>query len=139
MTDIENICDMCLCLGTSLSGMNADRMAWTPAEKLIIKGEGSGTVMINLQKTKIDESCSIRVWAKLDDAFNLLVKYLNLDMTKLRSYPVLKDSIFYIPYDEKGKFLGSYSTKLMKLDFSNGATVKIVHPQSSTFGGKLER
>jgi NAD-dependent SIR2 family protein deacetylase len=33
----ERRADLCLCLGTSLSGMNADRMASTPAEKSVIR------------------------------------------------------------------------------------------------------
>lgn len=40
MLDIEDKIDMCLCLGTSLSGMNADRVANTPAKRAVkgVKG-----------------------------------------------------------------------------------------------------
>jgi NAD-dependent SIR2 family protein deacetylase len=37
MVKMEKKADMCLCLGTSLSGMNADRMASTPAIKSLKK------------------------------------------------------------------------------------------------------
>ena len=134
MLEIEEETDLCLCLGTSLSGMNADRCAWTPAKKYCKKKKGNGTIMINLQRTKIDESSSIRVWAKLDDAFQILVKKLDLDMNKLRSPPKYKEDIFYIPYDEEGKPLSKDSDKLMKLDFSLGKKVKIAHPKSSFHG-----
>ena len=133
MTDIEERADFCLCLGTSLSGMNADRCALSPAERFWTGRMGNGTVMINLQRTKIDPMCTIRVWSKIDEAFKILAKKLNIDMTKLRSAPKFeqKQDLFFIPYDENGKFLGKKTTKLMKLDLSNGAKVKIVNQGSS--------
>ena len=80
MLEIEEETDLCLCLGTSLSGMNADRCAWTPAKKYCKKKLGNGTIMINLQKTEIDQFSSIRVWAKIDDAFDILVKKLGKNL-----------------------------------------------------------
>jgi len=134
MADMEQIIDLCLCLGTSLSGMNADRVAWKPAERFFNDSEGNGTIMINLQKTKIDSLTTIRVWAKLDDAFKILVDKLELDMEKLRGVPKLeKDDIFYLPYDENGKYLGKNPKKLMKLDFRKGAKIKIINPHSSVY------
>jgi hypothetical protein len=131
MAEMEKKIDLTLCLGTSLSGMNADRCAWTPAKRFK-KKIGNGTIMINLQKTDIDDSCSIRIWAPLDDAFKILAKKLDLDMTKLRSPPKFDKDVFYIPYDENGRLVKN-PMKLMKLDLSEGAEVKIVHPDSSTF------
>lgn len=55
--------------------MNADRMAKTPAKKAL-QGKALGTVLINLQRTNLDPKCTIRVWAKLDDAFRLLAQKL---------------------------------------------------------------
>lgn len=49
MAEWEKKADLCLCLGTSLSGMNADRMANTPAKKSL-KGQALGTILINLQQ-----------------------------------------------------------------------------------------
>lgn len=46
-----NNCDLCLCLGTSLSGMTADQCATQPMEDFA-RGKGLGTVIISLQKTK---------------------------------------------------------------------------------------
>jgi len=63
--------DLCLCLGTSLSGMTADRIPQTPIVRYKRYKKGHGTVMINLQETSIDEDCSIRIWAKIDDAFKI--------------------------------------------------------------------
>ena len=86
MLEIEQKTDLCLCLGTSLSGMNADRCAMTPAKKFKKNKEGSGTIMINLQKTKIDYLSTIRVWAKIDDAFKVLAEKLGLEMSTTKSF-----------------------------------------------------
>ena len=44
MPDWEQKTDLCLALGSSLCGMNADRMVVTPAEKAAL-GVGLGTVV----------------------------------------------------------------------------------------------
>eukprot|EP00463_Aulacantha_scolymantha_P003237 TRINITY_DN4040_c0_g1_i1.p3 TRINITY_DN4040_c0_g1~~TRINITY_DN4040_c0_g1_i1.p3 ORF type:complete len:55 (+),score=19.44 TRINITY_DN4040_c0_g1_i1:247-411(+) len=42
--------------------MNADRMAETPAKKAMVGMDGMlGTVIINLQKTNLDDKTTIRV------------------------------------------------------------------------------
>lgn len=46
-----NNCQLCLCLGTSLSGMNADQCATQPMTSFA-RGSGLGTVIISIQKTK---------------------------------------------------------------------------------------
>ena len=74
---METRVDLCICLGTSLSGMNADRMAETPAKRMG-RGKALGTVIINLQRTRLDKDCAVRIWAKIDDAMKLLVQKLEL-------------------------------------------------------------
>jgi hypothetical protein len=100
MMEWEERADMCLCLGTSLSGMNADRMAKTPAKKSL-QNKAIGTVIINLQQTPLDSRCFIRIWAKLDDAFKILAEKLNIkvDLNK----PTVPDGdVYYVPYGENG-------------------------------------
>merc|ERR1712000_13264 len=53
MEEMERKTDLCLCLGTSLSGMNADRMAETPAKRSVKTKKVIGTVIINLQQTRL--------------------------------------------------------------------------------------
>jgi NAD-dependent SIR2 family protein deacetylase len=139
MLDIEERTDLTLCLGTSLSGMNSDRCANTPATKFCEGRIGNGTVMINLQKTGIDGICSVRVWAKLDDAFKILAEKLSLDMNKLYYAPNLKEDEFIIPYDKDGEFLGKFTKKMMKISFKIGAKIKIVNKFSKYTGrvGKI--
>lgn len=101
MLEWENKADLCLCLGTSLSGMNADRMAKTPAKKAM-NGKGLGTVLINLQQTDLDSMCSVRIWSKLDDAFRILVQKLGLTVTPIvPSIP--PGDVYQVPYNEKGE------------------------------------
>jgi NAD-dependent SIR2 family protein deacetylase len=131
LLEMEEKADLCLCLGTSLSGMNADRMANTPADKML-ENLALGTVIINLQQTPLDEKCAIRVWAKLDDAFKLLVKELGISEKEIRDLPTrgkeapkhYKDK-FPVPYDQNG--LRS-DTHTMILDLTLGAKVRIAVP-----------
>jgi hypothetical protein len=53
--------DLCLCLGTSLSGMNADRIVDSTCKRAY-EGEENilGAVIINLQQTHLDSYSSIR-------------------------------------------------------------------------------
>jgi NAD-dependent SIR2 family protein deacetylase len=105
MLDMEEKTDLSLVLGTSLSGMNADRMAVTPAKRAK-KGKALGAVVINLQRTHLDAKCTIRVWAKLDDAFRLLAEHLGIAdtvITKAVSLNLPKNDIAVVPYDANGK------------------------------------
>ena len=136
MIEVEKKTTLCLCLGTSLSGMNADRMAKTPA-KLHKKNREKyqGLVIINLQKTKMDRDCSIRVWAKLDDAFAILAKKLKIDHNppakSLADPPFPIDQrIFWVPYNEEGKLDRNC---LMKLDLNDKKRVKICQPFANNF------
>lgn len=86
LLEAEQRTDLCLCLGTSLSGMNADRIANTCAKKSR-KDQAIGTVVINLQQTPLDTNAVVRIWCKLDDAFKLLVNYLEIK-TEIKKFPV---------------------------------------------------
>merc|ERR1719198_2302753 len=51
----EEKVDLCLALGTSMVGMNADRMAVAPAERARRGKPGAlGTVIVSLQQTQYD-------------------------------------------------------------------------------------
>jgi len=130
---------MCLCLGTSLSGMNADRMATTPAQKFINSPKNQfGTVIINLQQTQLDAATSVRVWAKLDDAFRILAQKLDIDCS-IPPYPPHQlpigeegeEESFIIPYDKNGNY---DPNSQMRLCLQEGEKVRIANKDASNFG-----
>ena len=97
----EQKTDLCLAMGTSLCGMNADRMVETPndnadlatvsqllnnandaktqssAKKL--KAACLGSIIVGLQRTQHDEACTLRLYATCDEVMALLARELELD------------------------------------------------------------
>jgi len=76
--------DLVLAIGTSLSGMNADRLVSTCAAKAR-KGHSStrkalGSVIVSLQRTPHDENSSLRIYALIDDVMRLLAQELGLEV-----------------------------------------------------------
>ncbi len=70
--------DLVLAMGSSMSGMAADRVARRVAER-----EGTlGLIIINLQKTPLDHLATIRIFAPCDKAMALLAKKMNLTIPK---------------------------------------------------------
>jgi NAD-dependent SIR2 family protein deacetylase len=67
----EHSADLCLALGTSLAGMNADRLALSTAAAAQ-KGRGHGLVIIGVQQTQADDQTALRIFAKLDVVFSML-------------------------------------------------------------------
>ena len=80
MLEEEDRADLVLTLGTSLCGMNADRIVETPSQKFIKHGEGMGSVIVNLQRTQMDDRASLRFYAKIDDVMALLALELGLQV-----------------------------------------------------------
>jgi len=134
----ENEADLCLCLGSSLSGMNADRMAKNPAKRARQNPSTAlGTIIINLQQTELDDQATIRIWGKLDAVFQMLVQKLNIDSTTVKPTPIVlpDDSEFYlVPYDTTGKKDATNSTylDLRQLPFPN--QIVITDPNAPNFG-----
>jgi len=83
MYEWEHKTDLCLAMGTSLCGMNADRMAATPAKKANPRSRKHdpaclGTVIVGLQRTQYDEVSSLRFYAKIDEVMALLARELGV-------------------------------------------------------------
>lgn len=71
--------DLVLAMGTSMSGMTADRIATSVTAR-----EGTlGLVIINLQKTPNDHLATIRIFAPCDKAMSLLAKKMHLNIPKI--------------------------------------------------------
>jgi NAD-dependent SIR2 family protein deacetylase len=103
--------DLCLAMGTSLSGFNADRIPERAARRFR-KGLGQGLVIINLQQTPMDEVCSLRLFAKIDTVMEMLAEELGisdavkpmgyLHQPKLPSECIVQKDVFSVPFDMDG-------------------------------------
>merc|ERR1719401_1622553 len=81
LLECERSADLVIAVGTSLCGMNADRVVTSPAERAARGDEGSlGALIIGLQRTVYDAGATLRVFARCDEAFALLAKELCLDV-----------------------------------------------------------
>lgn len=128
----ESKADLCLAMGTSLSGFTVDSVPINIAERYVTNNLGLGLVIINLQCTPYDHLASLRIYGKLDHVLSLLAKEL-IPESALRPmntlYPhiplegsVIQDDMFRIPFDERGIFSES---KSQILDLREGAWIKI--------------
>ena len=139
MVQIEQETDLCLCLGTSLSGMRADDVPKSTAKKSFPKNNSGtsttiGTIIINLQKTNLDSKACLRIWAPLDEVFGLLAKKLDLKMEEPNiKLPMTKEYLkFPIPYNKKGQFDNS-SGKKMIWDLNPGKKVIVLNPEAKNY------
>eukprot|EP00607_Mallomonas_marina_P001563 CAMPEP_0182430538 /NCGR_PEP_ID=MMETSP1167-20130531/41525_1 /TAXON_ID=2988 /ORGANISM="Mallomonas Sp, Strain CCMP3275" /LENGTH=351 /DNA_ID=CAMNT_0024615765 /DNA_START=375 /DNA_END=1427 /DNA_ORIENTATION=- len=147
--------DLCLAMGTSLSGMNADQIVTTISSKLRKQSWGreeglQGVVIISVQCTPLDDLSTIRVFCDLDKFSHLLSQALQLDAilpsiesVSLNSYDsgskgreyeaydpaaILHENIFRLPYDSHtGRCLeaSAEESAYMKLDLSTDQRVRI--------------
>eukprot|EP00808_Paulinella_micropora_P017948 g32201.t1 len=140
----ENKADLTLAIGTSLCGMNADRMVETVSKKaLSTRANARGSVIISLQQTQYDEVCSLRIFAKIDDVMELLMKELNLRLPdKLEPYkpnvPVACKAgpdKFIVPYNKKGG--KEHGLERTIWDLSTGACVRVTQGPGKGFEGKV--
>jgi NAD-dependent SIR2 family protein deacetylase len=127
LLDWEQETDLVLALGSTLCGMNADRLCTAAAQRARAGQFGQlGLVIVNLQQTQFDHMCSLRIFARIDDVLLALAKELQLQMP--RAPPIPQGDKFEIPYDESGE-RGGRST----LDLSPGARVRFVRQPSWDF------
>jgi len=123
----EEQVDLCLALGTSMVGMNADRMAIAPAERARRGKAGAfGTAIVSLQQTQYDSLASLRIFATIDQVMEMLAAELKLVVPPAPAHrpwkdaPVLKD----LPYGADGQ--KSTSARLT-LDLQPGKKLRVVN------------
>ena len=81
MLELEARADLVLAVGTTLAGMNADRVIYSCAARASVTasaGRIGGAVVIGLQRTKLDAECTLRIFATCDAVFALLAEALAL-------------------------------------------------------------
>eukprot|EP00746_Dinoflagellata_sp_MGD_P164554 gnl/MRDRNA2_/MRDRNA2_93252_c0_seq1.p1 gnl/MRDRNA2_/MRDRNA2_93252_c0~~gnl/MRDRNA2_/MRDRNA2_93252_c0_seq1.p1 ORF type:complete len:447 (+),score=104.27 gnl/MRDRNA2_/MRDRNA2_93252_c0_seq1:76-1416(+) len=122
--------DLCLALGTSLSGFNVDGVAEVAAARFQAK-RSLGLVIINLQQTEYDECCSLRIFARIDDVMELLAQELGIadevSSLEARYEPdlaggvLVEDDVFLVPFDCNG----NPSAERMTWDLREGKRVRL--------------
>eukprot|EP01126_Amoeba_proteus_P020911 TRINITY_DN2121_c0_g1_i2.p1 TRINITY_DN2121_c0_g1~~TRINITY_DN2121_c0_g1_i2.p1 ORF type:complete len:185 (-),score=50.74 TRINITY_DN2121_c0_g1_i2:108-662(-) len=128
--------------------MTADRLV----EKIAgrgLRGNSLGSIIINLQRTRLDHSSSIRIWSRLSDFFGVLSEFLELDKVENPIWVQKEEDrgkyVFdNLPYLEDGKAFrnrggedGGGGAVLMTLNLSIGSFLKIVDPMSPNFNAIL--
>lgn len=123
----EQSADLVLALGTSLAGMNADRLVSTAADKAA-RGQGLGSVIVNLQQTRLDDAAALRVFAPIDEVLRRLCALLHVAVPAAAAAPqgpAGEPDVFVVPYGPDGA-RGAERT----LDLSEGKELRIT-------GGRL--
>lgn len=137
----EKAADMVLAVGSSLCGMNADRMVTTCGGKAL-EGEGIGSVIIGFQQTRLDEYACLRIFANIDQVLLLLGVELGLHVPLAKYVPDIppdartaREHVFRLPYDKK---TGQRSSKHhCTLDLSPGARLKLTGGPGKGFQGEV--
>jgi len=133
MKEDAETADLVLVLGTSLSGLNSDRVAKDPARRSL-QGKALGTVIINLQQTQQDGISSLRIFSQTDDVFESLLEKLQVPLKMCPKYSMGLDTTarVLIPYDRNGQ---RSQKEAMYLDLTNNQKIRL-NPDHNCQGAK---
>mmetsp|Transcript_7546 Transcript_7546/g.12682 ORF Transcript_7546/g.12682 Transcript_7546/m.12682 type:complete len:414 (-) Transcript_7546:93-1334(-) len=120
----EHRADLTLSVGTSMCGMNADRVFTTVSEKSISEWKKRGTrgapdrrhwlggVIIGIQQTQYDSLACLHIFSRIDRVMDLLLKALSIDTPSNTPYTpdipsefLLNPGRFLVNYDHRGRLL----------------------------------
>lgn len=155
----EAATDLAVAVGTSLCGMNADRVVATPAAKAAA-GRGLGAVVIGLQRTVMDADATLRIFATVDAAFAMLAEELQLAVPRARPEgeffrpAILRGceaggdayELRGVPYDAAGRRLAAAATGApagapageRRLDLRDGAQLVIPTGMHAGAAGEVD-
>lgn len=140
----ERKADLVLAMGSSLCGMNADRLVVT-AGKRMAKANNSclGSVIVSLQQTPHDTTAALRIFATIDSVMALLAEEMRLDVIPYRSVPgpslygvAKEDRVFRVPYDRHGQRTRVRADQV-PWDLRPGATVRVTTGPGEGFEGTM--
>lgn len=144
----EQKADLALSMGTSMCGMNSDRVFTTAANKGRLSStkkqyaKSIGGVIINRQQTQFDQLACLRIFGEIDVVMAMLLDVLNLETEKARIEAIMGSSnisdqfftpnvskgetltqdVYLIPYDERGNRCDDSATYL---DLRDGSKVRL--------------
>jgi len=141
MQEEENYSDLVIAMGTSLCGMNSDRMVKTPGKKFINEGMGLGAVIIGFQRTVMDEYASLRIFARIDEVMLLLALEMNLPVNFIPYSLVVpeenrvEEHIFMVPYQTDGDLNETNPNEKIPWNLNVGAKLKLTGGPGVGFEG----
>merc|ERR1712217_853576 len=103
-------CDVMLALGSSLTVTPAADMPQEVGLRWaneVQSGQNpkNNLIIVNLQKTPLDNLCSLRIFAKIDDVMVLLIKELGLEIPEWKLQRFMKVKVDPIEDQKKKKLL----------------------------------
>jgi NAD-dependent SIR2 family protein deacetylase len=143
MREEEKKADLVLAMGTSLCGMNADRLVSKPGKRYMEKDVGLGAVIVGYQQTRLDHLASLRIYASIDKVMVLLAHHLNIPVNLDRpSFPVPNDKLagskhaFTVPYTKEGKLADDGKTTTT-WDLTPGKKIRLTSGPGKGFEGEV--
>lgn len=133
LNECERKTDLVLVLGSSLCGMNADRLVSTCSTRAQVSSSAKkvwGSAIVSLQTTPHDGGSSLRMFATIDRVMELLAKHLDLEVpTEDPVFPQVEAvhrplgadvDVFSVPYCGEGRLLEK-PEQMMEWDLRTGA------------------
>lgn len=133
---IEHEADLVVVLGSSLAGMNTDRIVRSCARHAlsgVAPGSCLGSVIVSLQRTPHDAESSLRVFSTISKFLEMLTSELSLQLPEdYRSFPSAaspnqkaESDIFAVPYGVDGALVSDVFKPKRTLDLREGAALVV--------------
>lgn len=144
LVEWEQRADLTLAMGTSLCGMNADRLVTSVARRS--PRRALGAVIVSLQQTQYDDISALRIFAKIDVVMSLLAAHMALrvddpDTVYVPRLPAhsadgARVGVYRVPYDSRtGERTHDGSTSLW--DLRDGAGIRLMIGPGENFTGTI--
>jgi len=135
--------DLTIAMGTSLCGMNADNCVSKVAKRFVKNKEGYGSVIVGLQRTVLDNTCSLRIFAPIDEVVALLATELKITIPVFKTfYPdvspdcIIADHVYRVPYNKKG-YLTKKKSEMVVWDLRPKSKIIVVEGPGKGFLGYM--
>lgn len=133
---VEQDADLILVLGSSLAGMNTDRIVRSCATRALHATTSDpclGSVIVSLQRTPHDSESSLRIFSTIDSCLQMLAIELGLhlpDTCKPVSFGSscnhgFGNDVFLVPYDSEGILVEDAVGCRRTLDLRDGAELLV--------------